>query len=483
MENKKEKISISKFLNKKTLIVLLAVIIVLVGGTIAYGTSVKSKVESWKEKAYPGVTVEGIDVGGKTKEEVTALLNEEYVNKIGNKKIIITVGDKTADFSYDRINPTYAVEKAVEESIYYGKEDNLFSKNSNIKNGVEHNVKLDFTYSEEELAKVVEEIKKKLNIAPKEAKISINNGAISITPEVNGYKINDEKLAEGLKNSINGELGEDTTLNFEYETSVARVTKDSLSKINGILGTHQTSIASSSADRKTNVAVATDFVNGTLLMPGDVFSYSQASQKDKSKYKEAAVYINGQVSTDIGGGICQVSTTLYRAAMRANIRSVERSNHSMTVGYSEPGLDATVAWGYIDYKFKNTYESPIYIEGKIANNQVIFNIYGNTNEKGNRTYEMANEILKTIPAPTKTIDDPNLEEGKTIVETKGMTGYVVNSYLITYENGKEINREFIAKDTYKTTDTIIKRGTKKVETPAPTPTEPQAPVEPMAPSA
>ncbi|MGL4774304.1 MAG: VanW family protein [Clostridium sp.] len=481
MEKNKKSFGVKEFVskNKKYLIAGLAVVIAIGAGGAAYGASIKSEVEAWQDKVYPGVTVGGVDLSGKTKEEATTLLTENYVDKINDKKIIVSVEDKKSEISYSKINPSYDIEKATNEAISYGKEDSIFSQKSYIKNkdNKKYDLELSFSYDEETLSNIEKEIKSKVNVAPKDAKLSIDGGKISITPEVNGLKINDEKLTEALKGGINGKVNEETVISLEYETATPKVTAEALSKVNGILGTHQTSVASSTAERKTNVSVATGFANGTLLMPGEIFSFSDASQTDKSKYKEAPVYSNGKVETDIGGGICQVSTTLYRAVMKANIRSVERRNHSMTVGYSEPGLDATIAWGYIDYKFKNTYDSPIYIEGKVVNNQVIFNIYGNVEEKGNRTYDMANEIIKTIPPTVKTIDDPNLEEGKTVTESRGMTGYVVKSYQITYENGKEISRELIATDTYQTTDTVIRKGTKKVAPTPPTTPPAEAPAE------
>ncbi|MGL5150491.1 MAG: VanW family protein [Clostridium sp.] len=478
MDNKNKKVNFTDFCekNKKYLLMGLAIVMVVGIATGVYITSVKKEVEAWQTKIYPGVTVAGLDLSNKSKEDAIAIITENYVNKINDKKIVVTVEDNQVDIPYSKISPVYDVEKAVNQALEFGKNDSVFSQKSYISNkkNNKHNIELSFSYNEGELKTIENDIKKKINVAPVDAKITINSGNKIITPEANGLKINDEKLTEALKSNINGKVEEDTNINLEYEVAEARVKQSDLNKINGVLGNHKTSVASSTADRKTNVAVAAGFANGTLLMPGDVFSFSEASQRDKSKYKEANVYVNGKVETDIGGGICQVSTTLYRAVMRANIRSVERRNHSMTVGYSEPGLDATIAWGYIDYKFKNTYNSPIYIEGKVVNNEVIFNIYGNLEEKGNKTYEMQNEIVKTIEAPVKTVNDPNLEEGKTVTQSKGMTGYVVNSYQITYENGKEISREHIAKDTYKTTDTVIKKGTKKVPVPQPAP---EAPVE------
>ncbi|MDZ4941438.1 VanW family protein, partial [Clostridium perfringens] len=126
--------------------------------------------------------------------------------------------------------------------------------------------------------------------------------------------------------------------------------------------------------RVRNMQIAAETVNGTIVMPGEEFSYNALigdTTPDKG-YEKANTYVGNKIVPDYGGGICQVSTALYRAAMRANLRSTERANHSLTGSYSEPGLDATVAYGFVDYKFKNSYDFPIYIQGYVGGGSVSF---------------------------------------------------------------------------------------------------------------
>ena len=205
-------------------------------------------------------------------------------------------------------------------------------------------------------------------------------------------------------------------------------------------------------------------------MPGETFSFNDVvgPRTEEAGFQEAGTYVGNKVEPGIGGGICQVSTTLYRAVMRANIRSTERTNHSMAVGYALPGLDATVAYGYLEYKFTNPYDFPILIQGYTAGKVVTYNIYGDSSALQGKTYDMVNEILETLPPETKIIDDPTIDEGTEINEGGGMTGYKAKSYQVTYENGVEVNREKISTDTYNKVDIVIKKGTKPV-----TPVEPE----------
>ncbi|WP_024614795.1 VanW family protein [Clostridium sp. Ade.TY] len=449
---------------KKIIIGITALASMMIIGGIAYGVSANNAINEWSNKIYPNVFIKEINVGGMTKEEAKNALNNNYTKNIGNKEIIVNIKGKDKEFeaNYSEISPKYDVDKAIDEAFNYGKDSNFFKKNSLIKNkkNYKQEIQLNFTYNNKKLTSLEDKIVKKFTILPKDATISIN-GKILITPEKVGYGVDKKELDNKFKEELNGDIGNETKIVVEEKEVMPKVTKKELSKIDGVMGEFTTSYQSSDSNRATNIQVVTNFVDGTVLMPGEEFSYSETSQKDKSLYKEGNAYINNQVVKDIGGGICQVSTTLYRAVMKANIRSTERYNHSLTVGYSKPGLDATVAWGYLDYKFKNPYDFPIYIKGITHNKMVTFKIYGDVDGLKGRTYDMTNEVLRVINPTEEIIKDPNLEEGKRIVESNGQTGYVARGYQLTYENGQLIKKELVSTDNYAMVPRKVRVGTKK----------------------
>ena len=209
--------------------------------------------------------------------------------------------------------------------------------------------------------------------------------------------------------------------------------------------------------------IATNSVNGTLLMPGDEFSYNKAigETTPENGYQQAGAYVSGEVVQEYGGGVCHISTTLYRAVMRANLKSSLRYNHSMMVSYAEPSLDATVYEGDIDYRFVNTYDFPIYIEGYMTSNSIVFNIYGNKEGFGTNTYDLVNEVIEKIDYTTEYVNDATLAEGSKVTTVNGMPGYRSQAYLVTYSNGVEVSREFISSDYYAPMNTVVKVGTKK----------------------
>ena len=147
--------------------------------------------------------------------------------------------------------------------------------------------------------------------------------------------------------------------------------------------------------------------------------------------------------------------------MRANLKSSLRYNHSMMVGYSEASLDATVAEGDIDYRFINTYDFPIYIEGYMTGSTIVFNIYGNVEGMAGKTYELVNEVIDKYDYTTEYVDDPTLAEGQQVTKSGGAAGYKSNGYLVTYENGVEVNRELVSTDIYQPMNAVVLRGTKK----------------------
>lgn len=456
-----------KKINKNTIITAAVIIVLIIIGIIGYVFSINKKVAAWENKIYPEINVYGVNIGGLNKEEAIALLEEKLPSIIMDKKLKALVADKSIELSYETLKPTYDAEAIVEEALAYGKNKGVLAKNSLLKGkkAIELNVKIDF--DEEALIAFENQVLAEVNIEPKNASININSGNISIIKEESGKTIDKDELHNKLVESINENTSNEQELTFELKDQEATIKSTDLEKITGRISEFSTHYNNTGDGRVRNMEIAAGIISGTIVMPGEEFSYNALigdTTPDKG-YEKANTYVGNKVVPDYGGGICQVSTTLYRAVMRANIRSTERMNHSLTVSYSEPGLDATVANGVVDYKFVNTYDFPIYIYGYVSGGVVNFSIYGNVEAVGNKTYELVNEIHEKYEPKKKYEEDSTMEEGVEKVVSYGMPGYKASSYQVTYENGVEVNREFIATDIYMTTDTVVKKGTKKKEEP------------------
>ena len=228
------------------------------------------------------------------------------------------------------------------------------------------------------------------------------------------------------------------------------------------LSEYSTIFDSSNRNRSNNLAISAEKIDGTIIMPGETFSYNQTvgERTIAAGYKEAGAYAGGKVVQDVGGGICQTSSTLYNAALLANLEIVDRSNHQFLTSYVDASRDATVAWGSIDFQFKNTRTYPIKIEASAQNGVCEMTIYG---IKEDKEYEVVieSEVLSYIPFTTKYENDDSLEEGEEVIEQSGYTGCTSEAYKILKLNGKVVSKTLLSKDTYDPMTRIIRRGTKK----------------------
>ena len=226
-----------------------------------------------------------------------------------------------------------------------------------------------------------------------------------------------------------------------------------------LLSSYSTSFASSSSNRATNVSLATNKINGKVLMPGEVFSFNGTVGKrtPQAGFKVAGVYMNGQVATDYGGGICQVSSTLYNAVLRANLEIVDRSNHMFEVGYVPIGTDATVSWGAPDFKFKNSRSYPIKIVTSSSNRKCVVKFYG-LKESEEYDIEIVSYRTGSVPYRTTYTTDSSLAAGQQKVIQRGSNGAKSVAYRIRKKNGQVISKELLSKDTYDPNNQIIAVG-------------------------
>lgn len=251
----------------------------------------------------------------------------------------------------------------------------------------------------------------------------------SFTVEETGIDFSIDEVLSTIKN-----VGTNEEYRFDliYTEPEVKVTDFGMDAFPDKLATYSTRYTNN-ADRTTNLRIASSKMNGTVIPPGGTFSFnSVVGPRTASRgYKSAAIYSEGTVVNDTGGGICQVVTTLYNAAVKANMQITERRNHSFLPTYSDPGYDATVVYGSQDFKFKNTRNYPIKIVSDVSGGYCTVSIYGLKTEN-EPEISIETNIIKTMPKKSR----------------GGSTGYVVDSFRVEKINGQVISREKIARDTY-----------------------------------
>jgi vancomycin resistance protein YoaR len=234
-------------------------------------------------------------------------------------------------------------------------------------------------------------------------------------------------------------------------------------------------------NRTHNLTKAANGINGSIVLPGEVFSFNGTVGRRtmESGYKDAMVIVNGKFEPGLGGGICQVSSTLYNACLLAGLEIVERHNHNLTVAYVPLGQDATVAYGALDFKFRNNTTSPVYIQAIAGGGYLTVTIYGDTNFK--QKIEVSNIVDQSTPFETVTLLDETLQPGQTKLDHNGQYGYVVRSFRIYYDsNGEKVKSESLGRSVYEKLNKTILVGPPAEENPAAegeTPVEEQPPVE------
>lgn len=221
------------------------------------------------------------------------------------------------------------------------------------------------------------------------------------------------------------------------------------------LGTYTTKYNPGEIGRTKNVTLAAQNINNVVLQSGEVFSYNQTvGERTAARgFAGAKVYSGGEVVDGLGGGICQVSSTLYNAVLYADLEIISRTEHSLPVTYVPLGRDATVAYGAIDFKFKNQYESPVKVTSVIGGGQLTISIYGK--KTSDKTVELYTERISTIPFSTVEKPDESIAEGTTKVKQSGSNGAVVNTYKKIIENGTVVSNKMIHTSRYSPINKVV----------------------------
>lgn len=435
------------------------ILVLIIGGSIYLNTAIKGAIT--EGRIIEGVECDGISLGGMTKEEAKKVI-EEHIAKLHKSKIKLYVDDEETEVSIEKLGAKPGADKTVKEAYDLGRSGSIFHKYSVVKEKT-HKVNIYRAYDQDVFDKEVVNATKKIITAPKNASVKRKNGKFVVTKEKTGYTLKLKESFQNFKKAVNNNK---TKSQLEVTKKDAKYKSKDVERIKDVLGTYTTDYGSSPYGRKVNVANGASKVNGTVIYPGETFSvYKTVSPfTAENGYALAGSYENGQTVQTYGGGICQVSTTLYNAVIRAELKIKERYPHSMTVHYVPRSADAAIAGTYKDLKFENPYDFPIYIEGHANGSTITFTVYG---EKTNpeRTVDFVSETTSVKESSgEKTISDPTLPEGTKILEQSGHTGYEAKLWKIVKINGKQTEKTVFNTSSYMATASTYRVGTKKEDT-------------------
>ncbi|MGB9679896.1 MAG: VanW family protein [Thermoanaerobacteraceae bacterium] len=415
-----------------------------------------------------GVFINGISIGGYDKKEAISIL-EHNLFLPDDLKINLKYKDDTFTLFKNDIDLKYDYKKIIDDAYNIGRTGNPVERIKNIYEISKSGEYLIYypEWNSKKVKDFIEKVSKDIEISPIDAKIHILNGTINITDDKDGIKVNKTETFNRVRDCIdtiikNNENSGDVLI--ATEKVEAKVKKAVLAQIKSKIATFSTSFNQNDVNRSENLYIAAKALNGAILMPGDKFSLNKrlGPRIIENGYKEAPVIVGNKLVPDIGGGVCQVATTLYNAVLRADIKIDERYHHTFPVGYVSPGQDATISGDILDLKFENSSKYPIYIESFLNGNHFVVNIYGYTKDLSKKI-EIYSEIVEKYEPKITYVDDPTLPEGEEIIEVQEHTGYKVNIYRLVYINNVLFKKEFLYTDVYKAVDGIIRKGTKKVD--------------------
>lgn len=434
----------------------------------ALGLCLCNPISAWAEAVPDGIYVAGQNLGGMDTEDAKQLI-DTYVSGLSGQTITLDVAGTKVETTAEKLGFHWENTDVVEDTVSEYNTGNVISRYFRQKDlekapiEVELQIKIDGNA----VADFVRSQCQPLIQEAVDATIVRENGAFVVTPSRNGLGVDVDTTVQRLGDALSSGLEEPIYVEAVTEELIPYKTTEMLESIQDVLGTFTTSFASSGASRATNVQVGSGKINGTVLMPGETLSGYEAMGPltIANGYANAASYANGLVVDSIGGGVCQISTTLYNAALLAEMEIAQRQNHSMIVTYVEPSMDAAIAGTYKDLKITNPYDTPLYIEADSKGKKLTFTIYGKETRPANRTIKYVSETIQTIdPGAPIEQQDLTLEPGARVRVQSAHIGYKSRLWKYVYMDGVEQERIILNTDTYGASKAIYRVGPPVPET-------------------
>ena len=408
-----------------------------------------------EEKIESGIYVNEINLSGMTVSEAKKAV-QDYVDGFANAKIILHANEgQTIETTASELGLKWSNQDIIDDAASLGKDGNIVQCYKELKD-LEYSNKIyevEFDFDKNKMKTLVEEQGAQYNVEAVDAVLTRVDDVFQISGGQSGIVIDAEASANAIYDYLSSNWnGADCDIDLVVTVQEPRGNAEDLAKVTDVLGTFTTSYSTSGSSRSANVVNGCDLINGWTLYPGDEFSAYEAVSPFTADngYYMAGSYLNGQVVDSLGGGICQVSTTLYNAVLRAELEVTERYNHSMIVTYVDPSADAAIAESSgKDFKFVNNTEYPIYIEGfTTPEKQITFTIYGVETRESNREVVYESVVLeRTVPAEELIYVDESQPLGYYSVQSAHV-GCKAQLWKVVKVDGVEISREQINSSTY-----------------------------------
>ncbi|MCR4430605.1 MAG: VanW family protein [Tepidanaerobacteraceae bacterium] len=441
-------------MSKKTALILTILLLFLVLA-IFY---VFLETKHYNSKIFPGIYIADFYVGGLSKEQAETKLYA-HIMKCLKEPVIILYNDKKW-FFYPENHIRFDLKKSIDQAFSSGRKRFFLYNYIAITNYRNNPLRLPLyaefinNASEDVLNKIQEYVFTK----PKDAYFEIIGDSVNIVNETQGKEVDLENLKRSIIDTLCKKY---KVVNIKTKPIQAAKTRNDLLAMNikVKMAEFSTKFNKSLKERTQNIRLAANKLNGYIIAPGQIFSFNDAvgERTGEKGYKAAPIFFQNETVPGIGGGVCQLSSTIYNLALIAGMEIIERSNHSLPVTYVPLGRDATVNYNYIDLKFKNNTKSYILLYTEVNDDTLTVRFYGE--KKVEENIKFYSEVIRKIPPLLTIKKDINLEKGKTRFK-EGSPGYQVRVWKIYSINGKE-EKKIISEDIYKPTPSILYVGEKE----------------------
>lgn len=409
-----------------------------------------------QDRICAGVKMAGVDLGGRSSLEAERFIRSWWVEK-SRETIVLTALDTRLTVKPKDVGASIQVRKAVSEAMQFGRGGPILTRVKDVltKDGAHKRVVPPITVNSETLMEALKGISQRIDRPYKDARLRVVAGRLSVEPEHSGIKINEERSAVRMAGAL---ASGSRVIPLVVEEKLPEIRTEDARQIDTLLATFKTPFNPAKRDRTYNLRLAANAVNGIILKPGMEFSYNRTvgPRVISRGFRNAPIFVRGKLEPGVGGGICQVSSTIYNAVLLAGLKVTERNHHSRIVPYVGPGRDATVNYGLLDLRFVNNNSKPIALIAQLSGSWLRVDVYGSRDDA--RQVALVAGDIKYKPAGVKTVIDPTLEPGGRAVIDHGAPGVSVTIYRkFLGPNGKQ-NTEVVSRDYYPPQPKLVSVG-------------------------
>ena len=429
---------------------LWAAVLIVSLGALIIGTAIAI---SDGDTIYPGVRMGGDDLGGLTIEQAESRLAARTAEAT-EERIVLRYNGETLNTTIMELGCRPDMSASVQAAYLIGRKGNILKRIGGIISARRGRLQLPIIYSfdDKQASQYLQSAARRINRQPADARLIVEGGSVRVLPEQSGLRMDVGRSLKRISQAINSGA---KVVDLIVNPSMPKITTADLQGIDSVISSYSTPYKPWQRDRTHNLKIACRAIDGTIVRTGEAFSYNKVVGPRLKKYgfRDAPIFVNGEIEPGTGGGVCQVSTTVYNAALLANMKILKRFHHSRPVVYVPVGRDATVAYPSVDLQFENTSGAPIYIIAWVGKRTVDVTFLSRKQSNMEVAIIAVGHKIIGIPEEEKVQED--IEPGKRVVLETGLAGHRISIYRIVKVDGRVVKRELVSNDYYRPQSRVI----------------------------